>query len=107
MKIFNLQSKKGLVVWSVVLGIILNHAFRLFVYSDICGPVRSSIFVPDGACSYSEKVGWPIPSYGGGLASFTWHLYILNFIFWALIIYLVLSLIAYFKNKSNNLAPKT
>jgi len=52
MKIFSVESKKGLVIWSLVLGIVFLFPISLFAfqYSPHC---------IDGPCGY--KVGWPVP----------------------------------------------
>ena len=102
MKLFNLQSKTGLVGWSAVLSLVINYA--LHFYSRNGSPILATVIYPD------EKIaGWPLSYmvYGGWppyqyVSNADFISLFVNFVFWTLAVFIVLSLIRYIKNKNSN-----
>ena len=110
MKIFSLQSKISLVLWSVILGFLLGLAMLpLSIKPDgqIASDCNNLVILSKTAtsttgsitdCLPASSFGWPIA------ASQTNGIYflILDFIFWILAVFISLSLIRYFKIKKQN-----
>ena len=93
MKIFSLQSKTGLVAWSVGLGFLMNFlAEHLVVYKIPCGVDMDVEF-----CTVS---GWPfVTGFFGSLIYYDLIKFLYNLVFWVLVVLIILSLIRYFKTK--------
>ncbi len=96
MSIFSLQTKKHLVGWSAVLGIIISLFFTFYprVLQD-----------PLDHWSRVVKFGWPIwytviyTDYGAvNFPKFYYVLISTNLLFWIVVCLIILFLIRYFKN---------
>lgn len=90
MKIFSLQSKSYVILWSVVIGYVLNFIAYKYTRASL-----SCLFAPTDCPDL--KGGWPF------LYEFyknNYYLVYCNLIFWVLVSYISLSLIKYFKNKN-------
>lgn len=107
MKIFSLQSKKSLFYASTIIGLILNILSMFMV-------VKNSSF---GALEYmiertSRGFPLPIPTYSHGdivnlnsvkfTQPYVFIPFIVNFIFWILVAFIILSLIKYFKYRKTS-----
>lgn len=91
MKIFSLESKAGLVVWSVILGIVIERI--IFPLSEIPYPA-------DGPAFYVTR-GFPFIYYMS-LAEFNPYDYsklVLNLLVWIVVVLIILSLVRYFRKK--------
>lgn len=93
MKIFSLQTKKSLVVWSLILGTFSYWlSSKLSAIQTFCG----DDLVHD-SCTVS---GWPLRVGWSYMADvLIWPKYLFNFIIWFLITIAVLSIIRNFTNK--------
>lgn len=102
MKIFSLESKKHLVVWSVVLGFAVNIVLNKITFkTNQCIP--NPLGVMDG-CVYNTIYGFPFPYWEGGFVNPPFdNLYKFNFIFWILIVFIILSLVRHFRKKNNQI----
>ena len=102
MKIFNLQSKKSLFYSSLIIGLVLNILSMFMVVRNFSS----------GALEYMTKItsrGFPLPistfGYSGDIAinsvkytdPYVFIPFIVNLIFWILVVLTVLSLIRYLK----------
>lgn len=102
MKIFSLQSKKSLFYASLIIGLVLNILSMFMVVRNFSS----------GALEYMTKItfrGFPLPvstfGYSGDIAvnsvkyanPYVFIPFIVNFIFWILAVFIILSLIRYFK----------
>jgi len=109
MKIFSLQSKIGLVAWSVVLG------SALFFISDkisIISNPSPGINIPEES-SYLQGIPFHYEFHQtflapGGIIYFADRPWILlyNFIFWILVVFVVLFVVRHFKKKNIQLPSK-
>jgi hypothetical protein len=109
MKILSLETKKHLVGWSVVLGLIIHRFVSVYFQSNICqnflpsGNLAPNVIVE--APSYCVKIGWPISAYDG-LGGFTWGLYILNVVVLVLGVLIILCLIRHFRKQNIGIPSK-
>ena len=97
MKIFSLQSKTGLAVWSVVVGLVLSILISISTQA-----YTESAFQTVCASSYAH--GWPAVvrvsvCQGNNYFSFNNTNEWINLFFWILVVLIILSLIRYFKKK--------
>lgn len=120
MKIFSLQSKTGLVVWSAVLGLIIGILDNFFISYSLCNPVASSSLGELTANGYNcmeglRAYGYPfvshITSTVVGFVDFgltqSHHLNdFLNILFWILVVFIILFISRYFKKKNNQITLK-
>ena len=96
MKILSLQSKIGLVVWSVVLAFIIQYIVYLF------GINIDGYCLEGKICHIGEFVGWPIEANVSMVDNHYNQIWIENFVFWILVIFIVLLVIAkYPKNRKS------
>lgn len=91
MKIFNLQSRKNLIWFSVIFGLILNVI--------ICKFSKGYIYQDCGELCLRYSAGWPFVSNSSSLVLSLVYAFLFNFIFWILAVFVVLSLIKYLKSK--------
>jgi hypothetical protein len=113
MKIFSLQSKTYLAVWSVVLGVLINlflfYPIFLFAHSEtpaiglpMPGIITDPKCFPYGCPSLNPNpiAGWPVQYFKADIYnnSILTKL-LLNLLFWILAVYIILNLIRYFKTK--------
>lgn len=122
MKIFSLQSKTGLVAWSVVLGLLVS--LTLYIVSQIsinvtvnCIP-QPGLGCLDDLGGYTKKVdyGWPIKyhaynlTYDYSISVFYIILdkysFVLNSFFWIAVVFYILRIVRYFRKKDNQLPSK-
>ena len=95
MKIFSLQTKKHLVVWGGVLGVILNwfvmmKSLTFYIPSSVTGRVIGPIQTV--GFSFHSKVGENLYN-----PSIYRNYFYTNAIFWILIMLIILSIIRHFK----------
>jgi hypothetical protein len=91
MKIFSLQSRKDLIWFSVILGLILNIVVRM---------ISSEYTEADcGELCLRHTEGWPFiyNSFNTGLSAS--YIFLYNLIFWILIVFGLLNLFKYFKSR--------
>ena len=105
MKIFSLESKTSLMLWSVALGVVITFILTLFYRTTYVVNDYSSICKAGMKCIekiYAIKFGWPVALD----SSISWSLsktalvFISNSVFWFLVIFIILSLISYFQYKN-------
>lgn len=112
MKLFNLQSRAGMVGWSILISLILNFLISKLGISFLQNSVRSGEFLTRSQCNpFVENFslvkiisGFPLKililcaseSYN------FWLDFGYNVLFLAVVIFIVLSLIRYIKNKNSN-----
>ena len=115
MKIFSLQSKTGLVVWSLVLGVLVGVFVNNFFVSQpsFCN-VPNQAFAPElqelSTCDSQFRLhGWPVkyPQINKAYdisSNDVQDVYIqlYNYAFWVVVVLIILSLIRYFKKKNTN-----
>lgn len=93
MKIFNLQSKISLAIWSIILGLIIN--FITFLNSHKGYPITC---VGGSSCGGGgEFIGWPF-NY-----QITLNItlpFIMNLIFWVFVVIIFLIVIRHLKQKN-------
>ena len=91
MKIFSLQSKTSLVVWSVVIGFVLNWlSYKVFVIQGKnCSDLLATV------CLSPAQVGFPIR-----MSLIEFPLFCLNLLFWILFALIILSIIRYLRTKN-------
>ncbi len=100
MKIFTLESKKNLFVWTLILAGTMDFIFSRFLIFKI--QCESDVI---GTITVCDAHGWPFLSqpqggYAGSMAKDL--MYVLwNFIFWILVAFIILSLIRHFRIKKN------
>ena len=99
MKIFNLQSKSSLLLWSGGLGIVLNS----LVFCLSSNLFRSYVFLELEAYTEDQVVwGWPFVF---GINNF-WPSLGINLIFWVVIVYIILNLVKFYRNKNRETTSK-
>lgn len=92
MKIFSLQSKTNLIIWSVVLGYLINY---IILYRNLIVIYNCSSGSDNYLCENVAKIFWPFQNQSSSI------------LFWVLIVFVILNLVRYFKYKnSNNIVPK-
>lgn len=99
MKIFSLQSKIISLIWSLILGTAINLIVNILTrsYQGGCG---SALYCP---IAHTLTYGWPMNVTAYGLVVNFWPSMIINSIFWAIVVFIVLSLVRYFKHKNKPL----
>ena len=113
MKIFRLESKKYLVVWSLAIGLIINGLAYWYTQNDIYGCFSLDEFLrclfsdfPGEICESHQRLlsGWPFASLTDNIWSFTagislplskYLVFLLNWIFWGFTVLSFLVLIRY------------
>lgn len=99
MKIFSLQSKWALVVWSVILAFcIYSIVFGIYsIQAFNCALIKN-----DWSCFnvFNERYRVLLPF--GSMYQFIWA----NFLYWVLVVFIVLNLVNYFKKKKVPKPPK-
>ena len=94
MKIFRLQSKIGLVIWSVIFAFVMQYLTYTFTDINIDG------YCPEGkVCHIGEFVGWPIEATINMVNNHYSQIWIENFVFWIITVFIILSLVSYFRNR--------
>ena len=123
MKIFSLQSKTGLVVWSAVLGFAFN--FVGLIFSTInhwvdfeSGKANPSILAGSShLISIKCDYGFPfrfydkLISFGGHVPVETgikpiWFYFWIDSVFWILVVFIILLIIRYFRKKNYQIPTK-
>lgn len=117
MKIFSLETKKHLAGWSVGLGMLLNILTFIFYTAKKCIDCSKNtcLMMPGANCDYI--FGWPLSKAysifnlvnGNPPATvyMKYGIFWLNLLFWALVVFIVLSLIRHFRNKNEAIHPRT
>jgi hypothetical protein len=102
MKIFSLESKTGLVAWSVVLGFLVNAVVYFTTrHVDILGGFSSSDLSPVNVTSF----GLPFHYYTTG-TDLSHLFYPFNLLFWILVVFIILFIIRYFRKKHYQISSK-
>ncbi len=119
MKIFSLKSKTDLVVWSVILGALIAIAFegytrtvpapRAFYYSNMCSGASlncDATVIGFPFYHYADFYNTSDPNYYlfgvfyKAFVSFSHLDFLLNVLFWVVVVLIILSIIRYFKYKN-------
>ena len=102
MKIFSLKSKTSLVLWAVVLGLFVNAVlFILSMRSYSCSSAAFDNLPNSNELAICTTVGRPFSldvNIYTNTQNYVFYFFV-NLIFWILVVFMVLSLIRYFKYK--------
>ena len=105
MKIFSLESKLDIVIWSIVFGFVVDFLLNLIVIQIPCFGFGCGELGAEGIL----RSGFPVYTQFQSSDFVETNLYglIFNAIFWILVSLIILSLIRYFKNKNGKSSSAT